>query len=218
MHAIVLAKDVSSCWRFLAFALREKKAWTVLLWSWCWESVVVHSAFSAYFSFGVIIHLAAKNRALWPAQRGDRKRTMRHLRRPLWGSQPVPRPAGGTPSDLDVLRWAEMGRDGRRGFSSGWCRANSHAVLVPCQDCNSWGEPQMPVWILKRWQLCISRQVRCTCHVTLYDQWDCFEASRRRLGHLAGTCKWVEQAVEWKGRMWRSLGLVKGSSLPSWCN
>ena len=81
----------------------------------------------------------------------------------------------------------------------------STAVLK--RPSSSWGEPKM---LLKQWQLCISRQVRCTCQVALYDQRDCFEAIKRRLGYLAGNCKWVEKAVESKGANVAIFGTGKG--------
>ena len=84
----------------------------------------------------------------------------------------------------------------------------STAVLK--RPSNSWGEPKM---LLKRWQLCISRQARCTCHVTLYDQRDCFEgceASKHRVGYLAGNCKWVENAVHLTGADLKIFGTARG--------
>ena len=188
-------------------------------WQCLWH--LTSQAFSAYFSFGVIIHLAAKNRALWPGQRGNRMRTMRHsccqIQRLSGCAKTVPQgqfTRGSSPCQACNSTEPKMPV---RLLKRSVTYQPSTAVLK--RPSSSWGEPKM---LLKRWQLCISRQARCTCHVTLYYQRDCFEgfeASKHRVGYLAGNCiNELKTVCTWQEQIWRSLGLLEGSSLPSWCD
>jgi hypothetical protein len=153
---------------------------------------------------GAIIHLAPKNRALWPGQRGDRTRTCQIQRLSGCAKTVPPVQFTGASSPCQACNSTEPKMPVRLLKISVTYQPSTAVLKRPS---SSWGEPKM---LFKQRQLCISRQVLCTCQVTLYDQRDCFEASKRRLGYLAGNCKWVEKAVESKGADVAIFGTGKG--------